>query len=160
MNENRKVKVSRISKEKIQEEKKILTNQEAVSKGLDKQTPEAVRVNQIVFGAWQNVDQVAGDIWSSIHSSLLEGYPLFAYKSTQQGSELVQIVVVKRFDPNTLKVKDYGVGMITTGYSALVPHVPHSYLEDVVLEDLKKYKIDKEIQTIFKQIIENEKARS
>lgn len=103
---------------------------------------------------WENAMSVANDLWASIHSSLLSGDLVFAYKETKGNSEFSQIIVVqnKNLNPMTGEL-DFGVGMVTTGYTSLLPHVPYAYLEDIILEDLKKYKVDKSILEIYKQII-------
>src|SRR5574344_2388378 len=107
---------------------------------------EDTRRDQIIFGDWVNVDDVASNLWGSIHGSLLEySGPFFAYKSTKQGTGLVQVVVVMNYsrDNNTIIPGSFGVGLVTTGYSALLPNVPTDYLTKVLLVDLEKYKVDK-----------------
>lgn len=104
-----------------------------------------------VYG-WENAMSVASDLWASIHSSLLAGDLVFAYKDIIGESGLSQIVIVS----NQLTM-DFSVGMITTGYTALLPHVPLDYLTGTVLGDLKKYKVDKNIIKTYEQIIENYK---
>lgn len=103
---------------------------------------------------WENAMSVANDLWASVHSSLLSGDLVFAYKETKGNSEFSQIIIVqnKNLNPMTGEL-DFGVGMVTTGYTSLLPHVPYEYLEDIILEDLKKYKVDKSILEIYKQII-------
>ena len=100
---------------------------------------------------WRNAMECANDLWSSIHSSLLSGNLVFAYKETKSGSEFGQIVVVQNINFN----HDFAIGMITSGYTMLLPHIPYEYLETVVLEDFKKYKINQQIVEIYKQIIED-----
>lgn len=103
---------------------------------------------------WESAMNVANDLWASIHSSLLSGDLVYAYKSTKSNSELSQIVIVQNKSLNPLTGElDFGVGMVTTGYTSLLPHVPYEYLENSILEDLKKYKVDKDILEIYKQII-------
>lgn len=119
---------------------------------------EDTRRHQIVHGQWTSVDEVARDVWSGIHSSLLQGQPLFAYKSTKPGSELVQVVVVMNLKTalNGERVvvdDDLAVGLITTGWTALLPHVPSSYLVNDLHADLVKYKVEKKIIETFEQIV-------
>ena len=114
-----------------------------------------------IFG-WENDYQVAETIWGSIHSSLLDGDLVFAYRSSTQGSKLGQIIVVRNFkivssgvllDPKVYT--DFGVGYITSGYTALLPHVPLEYLKEEVYKYLEEWKIDKNILGTYKAIIED-----
>lgn len=119
-------------------------------------SPAETRKWQIVNGAWQNVDEVASALWGSIHGSLLEySGPFFAYKSTKSNTELVQLVIVMNFDRNSgLVIPDnFGVGMITSGFSMLLPHVPMRYLETSLHNDLVKYKVETNIIDIYEQLI-------
>lgn len=111
------------------------------------------REKQIVWG-WDSASDVAEELWGSIHNTLLEGNLMFAYKSVNSNSDLKQIVVVQN---NDFKANDFGVGMFTNGYSALIPHVPIDYLESEVLGDLVKYKVDKKIIETYKCIVEDKK---
>lgn len=105
-------------------------------------------LKEIVIG-WKNSSQVAEDIWGSIHQSLLSGKLVFAYRSNESSSNLLQIIIVINSNGT------YSIGLITTGYSVLLPDMPKDYLSDVLLNDLKKFKIDKEILKIYEQIIED-----
>lgn len=117
------------------------------------EVPREIKENQVVWG-WENAQKVAEDLWSGIHSTLLQGNLMFAYKNTSNNSELGQIVVVQN---NNQTANDFGVGMFTNGYSALIPHVPIDYLESEVLGDLIKYKVDKKIIETYKCIVEDKK---
>lgn len=108
---------------------------------------------QIIFGSWRNTEAVAADLWGGVHSTLLESTPFFAYKSVKQGSDLIQVVVVSYTDA----FNNFGIGMVTTGFSMLLPHVPVEYLEDVLVADLKKYKVETKIIDTFEQLITNYK---
>ena len=91
-----------------------------------------------IYG-WSKPEEVAEEIWTSIHSILLRGELLFAYKDNN-----FQIVVVKN---NEI---DYGVGiMIINSYTMLVPHCPKVYMKDIH-NDLVNQKIDKKIIQEFK----------
>jgi hypothetical protein len=136
-------------KEKVVEEKV----EQVLDNGI---SPAETRKWQIVNGAWQNVDEVASALWGSIHSSLLDcSGPFFAYKSTKSNTELVQLVVVMNFDRNSGLVipNDFGVGMITSGFSMLLPHVPMRYLETSLHDDLVKYRVETNIIEIYEQLI-------
>ena len=120
---------------------------------VDNKELQEERARQIVYG-WENIEKAAADIYNSLHRSLLEGYPIFLYRNTSQKSDLVQIAVVRNYDYQTNKLlDDYGVGMITAGFTMLYPHIQKEYLETDLLADLEKYKIDKKIIDTYKQII-------
>lgn len=113
------------------------------------------------ISGWENISQVADDVWNSIHSDLLSGDLLFAYRSMNPSSgksgELCQIVIVRNFTVESGKkiYTDYSVGEITTNYSALIPHIPLEYLKGEVVSDLENNRIDKKILEAYKQILIN-----
>lgn len=126
-------------------------------KSIREQALSDIRAEQIVYGDWNNVDEVASEIWSGVHSSLLRGLPVFAYKSTKSGSELVQIVVVRNIEcgnPDKI-INSFGVGLVTTGYTSLYQEVPVTFLEKVVEDELREYKVEKDIQLSFNDIVNN-----
>lgn len=99
---------------------------------------------------WPSVDRAAEEIYCSLHSSLLSGFPLFLYKELGTAkSGLLQAVVVK----NLGSEDNYGVGIITSGYTMLYPHVGYSYLESLV-GDFIAWKVEKKIIETYKEIIE------
>lgn len=111
---------------------------------------------------WEDSMAVASSIWGSIHSSLLSGDLVFAYRPLgKEDGRLVQLVIVHNFhiDQSGMvdqKVyDDYAVGFITTGYTALLPHVPLRYLKDEMTGYLEDWKINKEILNTYKAIIED-----
>ena len=110
---------------------------------------------------WENSMDVAGSVWGSIHSSLLSGDLVFAYRPLSKGDRLAQLVIVRNFHMDyvgTMDVKvydDYAVGYITSGYTALLPHVPLRYLKDEMSEYLGDWKVEKEILNTYKAIIED-----
>jgi hypothetical protein len=117
---------------------------------------------QTVYGGWNNIDECASAVWSSIHSSLLEGELVFAYKSTSGKSELQQLVLVKNLlgkeadgygDLRTCKKAGYALGMITSGFSVLYPYIPEKYLLETGLEDLKKYKVPADIIKAYVNLV-------
>lgn len=103
-----------------------------------------------IFG-WNNIDEVAQDVWQGIHRCLLEGDLVFAYRPVESG-DLRQLVVVKNKDLEDGK-PTFGVGYFTSGYSALLPKLPLEYLQTVLLEDLRKFKVDKKIIQTYEQIV-------
>lgn len=121
---------------------------------MEENSENTVRYCQTVYGGWNNVDECASAVWSSIHSSLLEGELVFAYKSTSGKSELQQFVLVKNLlgkeadgygDLRTCKKAGYALGMITSGFSVLYPYIPEKYLLETGLDDLKKYKVPADV---------------
>jgi hypothetical protein len=123
------------------------------------------RFMQLVCG-WRSADECAASVWNSIHSSLLSGELVFAYKRTDDKSDLQQLVIVKntiKYDSygNPISGSDdgYGVGLMTTGFSALYPVVSFGYLEDNIVCDLKKYKVNKEVLNNYLELIKNIKEK-
>lgn len=100
---------------------------------------------------WRDSMDCAESIWSSIHSKLLDGDLVFAYRNTGGNSELCQFVVVR----NKLNNNDFGVGIITSGYTMLLPHVPVEYVAVELVEDLRKWKFEKSILNTYEQIIKD-----
>ena len=91
-----------------------------------------------IYG-WDDDMEVAKSVWGSIHSCLLDGDLVFAYRPKQKkNAKLLQLVIVRNFHlEDTLVVNtpkkvydDFAVGYITSGYTALLPHVPLRYLKD------------------------------
>lgn len=113
---------------------------------------EVEQRNSMNVHGWNSAMECANDLWGSIHASLLNGNLVFAYKSTSgSSSELGQIVIVQNINYQ----HDFAVGMMTTGYSMLLPHVPYEYLDTIVVEDLKRYKVEPRIRNIYQEIIED-----
>jgi hypothetical protein len=117
------------------------------------------RREQLIVG-WKNADEVAASVWSSIHSKLVEGTLVFAYKSTNDKIDLVQLVVVRNlrrdaFGNPTGLDNSYAVGMVTKGFTMLLPNVPLTYVENDVINDMKKYKLEKDLMDLYKQVIKN-----
>jgi len=121
---------------------------------MEENSENTVGYCQTVYGGWGNVDECASAVWSSIHSSLLDGELIFAYKSTSNKSELQQFVLVKNLigktanvygQPETYNKTGYALGMITSGFSVLYPYLPEEYLLETGLDDLKKYKVPADV---------------
>ena len=145
--------------EKIKlQEKNLNVNNEGEDKKCEDPYPYKY-TRQAIYG-WDSAMSVASDVWSSVHASLLNGELIFAYKNTTGDSELAQIVVVlnvmDKFG-NRVNTLNFGVGTVTLGYTSLLPHVPIEYLENQVIQDLKKYKVNKKIIESFIEIIKNYK---
>ena len=101
-----------------------------------------------LFG-WLNPNQAAEEVWCSIHSSLLSGELLLGYKNTSNG-DISRLVIVLNKD------NSYGIGLITSGYTELLPSVPLEFLS-ILHEDLKAQKLDKKVLEDIKYIIENKR---
>ena len=160
--------------EKKSEEKRLRTTGKKIKNNLQEEESgfrEAVipdeQENQMVenrlFWGWQCVDDVAKEVWCSVHSSLLKGDLVFAYKSPRKQDTLKQIVIVRNFEmvePPALSMEpqkmytSYGVGYITSGYSALLPNVPYEYISGEIVDYLKDWKIDKTIINTYEAIVE------
>ena len=121
-----------------------------------------LEIHRAIIG-WENIDEVANSVWSSVHSRLLEGDLVFAYKTGNQGAKLKQVVVVRNFEivevPGFAQAgknyTDFGVGYITSGYTALLPHVPYRYIKDELFNLIKDSKVSNEVLGTFKAIIED-----
>lgn len=104
---------------------------------------------------WSDCNEAACEIFNSMHSSLLSGNFVFGYKNMggPDKSQLLQFIVV-HFDTNK-----FGLGVVTSGYTMLLPSIPLTYLQNELVDDLKKWKLEKKILDTFIQIlvdIENE----
>lgn len=96
---------------------------------------------------WTDIDAVAADVYSSIHSSLLEGLLVFAYQGTSE--DLSRFVITQRQGSS-----DYMLGVITQGYTMYLPHVPREYLRtDFMTELKKKFKINELITSNLEKIL-------
>lgn len=113
---------------KIEETKKILE-------------PKEIRN---IYG-WSCIEEVAQDIWSGIHSYLLNGNFVFAYRGV---GDIMQLVITKR-----LHDQSYMIGMITSGWTMLLPSVPKEYLLDTTVTDMKTKKVPGEVIQNFIEIL-------
>lgn len=102
---------------------------------------------QQVCGAWKTADEAASGVWHSVHSELLKGDLVFAFKSTSPGSNIQQLVVVKFLDK-------FSVGVIYSGYTMLLPKVPYEYLTTTLLDDLKKNKPGEDVIKAYNYILD------
>ena len=119
-------------------------------------------INGVCYG-WRCINDVAAEVWGSIHSTLLNGDLVFAYKSPKEQDKLKQIVIVRNFDlydapspglPPQKVYKSYGVGYITSSYTALLPNVPYEYISGEIVDYLKEWKVDKTIINTYEAIVE------
>jgi hypothetical protein len=145
-----------------QEASAILEKNEIIEEERKMEENNEVQYYQTVYGGWNNVDECAATVWSSIHSSLLDGELIFAYKSTSNKSELQQFVLVKNLvgkeadiygNFGTYKKTGYALGMITSGFSVLYPYIPEKYLLETGLDDLKKYKVPSDVIRAYVNLV-------
>lgn len=45
--------------------------------------------------------------------------------------------------------------MVTKGFTMLLPNVPLTYVENDVINDMKKYKLEKDLIDLYKQVVKN-----
>ena len=126
---------------------------------MEKNGNSELEYSRYIWG-WEDSMEVASSIWGSIHASLLNGDLVFAYRPLGKDTgRLVQLVIVRNFhyDPGSSEkiYDDYAVGYITSGYTALLPHVPLRYLSEEMTGYLEEWKINKEILNTYKAIIED-----
>jgi len=118
---------------------------------------EQHKTDQVLYG-WVDAMEVAKEVWRAGNLKLLEGDLIFAFKNTGSASTLHQIILVRYFN-NTPAGKtptgEYGLSVVTTGYSYMLPRVNKGYLE-YLFDDLASYKLDKSILIAFRNIIDNE----
>jgi hypothetical protein len=125
---------------------------------------EVQKIQQMRVFGFEDSMQVARGLMGSIHENLLHGDLIFAYRSTATTNKtpLFQVVVVNdlnyRNDGQVYPTSLFSVSLITTGYSAYIPHMPVDYLDEVV-GDLEEGKADKKIIENFKIIVENLKTK-
>ena len=125
-------------------------------------TEYEIETNRAIVG-WNSIEEVANSVWNSIHSRLLEGDLVFAYKTGDQSAKLKQIVIVRNFELIQVagfaqagkNYTDFGVGYITSGYTALLPHVPLRYVKDELYSLMKDCKVPQDILGTFGAIIED-----
>lgn len=106
---------------------------------------EPVRTEHYNTWGYQDSNEVAAEIMNGIHSSLLQGYYVFAYRGTGD----IRRLVVTRRDQDT-----WMYGMITTGWTCLVPRISREGLLAAVVPDLESKKVGKDIIEDFKYWIE------
>ena len=85
-----------------------------------------------LFG-WTSSEEVANEVWCSIHSSLLKGELLLGYKNTSGDGDIQQLIIV-RFENNL-----FGIGLIANGFTELLPDMPKEYF-NIFIEELKSQK--------------------
>ena len=102
---------------------------------IDEQLTPAVTPHYNIYG-YQDATEVASEISGSIHSSLLSGYFVFAYR----GSGDLRRVVVTRIAQDT-----WMYGIVTPGWTALVPKISREGLLTMVGDEMEARKIPNNI---------------
>lgn len=142
-----KIKKQKITSSKVEEKNYNITEQDCNN---------YEKITALNCWGWKDNMEAAAEIFNSIHSSLLEGLFVFGYKNTggPDKSQLLQMIVVRYDNTNV-----FGLGVVTSGYTMLLPRIPLTYLQNELVTDLKNWKLEKKILETFVQIltdIENE----
>lgn len=125
---------------------------------------ELQKIKEMRVYGFDDSIQVAKNLMGSIHENLLQGDLVFAYRSTAPSnkSPLFQVVVVNDLrrgnDCQLYPTPKFSVSIITSGYSAYIPHMPVEYLDEVVAE-LEDGKAEKKIIENFRIIVEDLKEK-
>ena len=110
--------------------KKIPVNKEEIKQEEIQSSPQAYPIN-----GWSCVEELADEVYSSIHSGLLQGNLVYALRC----QEIPRLVITQRLDTG-----DFMVGEIMSGWTAYYPRVPYQFLFNDILEDMRKLKLSKE----------------
>ena len=105
----------------------------------------------IQINGWYCIEELAEEIYSSIHSELLKGNLVYALRC----QEFPRLVITQRVDTG-----EFMVGEITPGWTAFYPRVPYQFLLSDVLEDMKKFKLTKETIENFLLILKTHENSS
>jgi hypothetical protein len=125
------------------------------------------KINDMRVYGFEDSMSVARSLMGSIHENLLKGDLIFAYRSTSSSNKtpLCQIVVVNELrEENTggmfrlVPTNLFSVSIITSGYTAYIPHMPIGYLDEITAE-LENGKAEKKIIETFKNIVEDLKTK-
>jgi len=110
------------------------------------EAPPPEREHCNIWG-YPDLSAVAADISGGIHSGLLAGYFVFAYRSGGSGN--IKRLVVTRSGPDT-----WMYGIVTQGWTGYIPKIPKEGLYGLLLDDMKADKIKPEIIEDFKYFVE------
>ena len=94
-----------------------------------KKTEERQKCN--VYG-WTSIDDVAREVYEGPFRDLLEGVLVFAYKNPGDSGTVKFLVVTKTKDSFRFGFESQ------TGWTCYYPKTTLQYLNEVILEDLKK----------------------
>jgi hypothetical protein len=99
-----------------------------------------------------------------IQENLLQGDLMFAYRSSSSSNKtsLYQVVVVNDLrrgaDGIIYSTDKFSISIVTSGYTAYLPHMPIEYLDEVT-KDLVEGKAEQRIVENFKNIVEDFKTK-
>ena len=124
--------------------KKSLKEEKEVKKDNIQQDINPPQVYQI--NGWSCVEELADEVYSSIHSGLLQGNLVYALRC----QEIPRLVITQRIDTG-----DFMVGEIMPGWTAYYPRVPYQFLYSDILEDMKKLKLPKETIDNYILVLKN-----
>ena len=111
-----------------------------------KTSEEPIRQHCNLWG-YSCLQEVADEISCGIHSDLLRGYFVFAWREPKVGD--IKRLVVTRTDQDS-----WMYGIITTGWSGLIPKITKEGLYATLITDLEQQKIRQEILEDLKYFIE------
>ena len=103
--------------------------------------PQVYQIN-----GWSCVEELADEVYSSIHSGLLQGNLVYALKC----QEIPRLVITQRVDTG-----EFMIGEIMPGWTAYYPRVPYQFLYSDILEDMKKLKLPKETIDNYILVLKN-----
>ena len=103
--------------------------------------PQVYQIN-----GWSCIEELADEVYSSIHSGLLQGNLVYALRC----QEIPRLVITQRIDTG-----DFMVGEIMPGWTAYYPRVPYQFLYSDILEDMKKLKLPKETIDNYILVLKN-----
>lgn len=96
---------------------------------------EETRQKSNVYG-WSSIDNVAKEVYESQFQDLLQGILVFAYKNPGDTGTVKFLVITKTKD-------GFRFGFISqTGWTCYYPKTTLEYLNEVILDDLKKNKTE------------------
>lgn len=98
------------------------------------------------INGWSCIEELADEVYSSIHSGLLQGNLVYALRC----QEIPRLVITQRIDTG-----DFMVGEIMPGWTAYYPRVPYQFLYSDILEDMKKLKLPKETIDNYILVLKN-----
>lgn len=124
--------------------KKSLKEEKEVKKDNIQQDINPPQVYQI--NGWSCVEELADEVYSSIHSGLLQGNLVYALKC----QEIPRLVITQRLDTG-----EFMVGEFMPGWTAYYPRVPYQFLYSDILEDMKKLKLPKETIDNYILVLKN-----
>ena len=124
--------------------KKSLKEEKEVKKDNIQQDINPPQVYQI--NGWSCVEELADEVYSSIHSGLLQGNLVYALKC----QEIPRLVITQRVDTG-----EFMIGEIMPGWTAYYPRVPYQFLYSDILEDMKKLKLPKETIDNYILVLKN-----